>query len=178
MSEYREIITKAVVGKGRKFTQSTHTVSAQHRPTSVLGCWIINHRYEAKKVDRSVEIHGKYDVNVWYSYNDNTKTEVLTETVSYTDVIPLKYRNEELISEEQEVIARVVQQPNCLECTIAPTGNKVTVEVEREFVAEVIGETKVRSGVVDTSPEEVDEDIDAELEQLDEELLQEESNKN
>jgi spore coat protein E len=142
--EYREIITKAVVAKGRKFTQSTHTVSAQHRPTSILGCWIINHRYDAKKCDRTVEIHGQYDINVWYSYSDNTKTEVVTETVAYTDVVRLKYRDDDdIISDDQEVIVRVIQQPNCLECTISPNGNKIVVQVEREFVAEVIGETKV-----------------------------------
>ncbi|GMB08376.1 spore coat protein E [Thermolongibacillus altinsuensis] len=181
MSDYREIITKAVVGKGRKFTQSTHTVSSQHRPTSILGCWIINHRYEARKNDRTVEIHGRYDVNVWYSYNDNTKTEVVTETVSYTDTVPLKYRSEELISDDQEVLARVIQQPNCLECTIAPNGNKIVVQVEREFIAEVIGETKVRIAIVN-SPQEDDQDfdleIDEELEGLDAELIAEESTKN
>ena len=30
MGEYREIITKAVVAKGRKFTQSNHTISPAH----------------------------------------------------------------------------------------------------------------------------------------------------
>jgi spore coat protein E len=143
MSGYREIITKAVVGKGRKFTQSTHTISAQHRPTSILGCWIINHRYEAKKYDRTVEIHGHYDINVWYSYSDNTRTEVVTETVSYTDVVKLKYRDDDLISDDHDVMARAIQQPNCLECSISPNGNKIVVQVEREFLAEVIGETKV-----------------------------------
>jgi hypothetical protein len=47
MGEYREIITKAVVAKGRKFTQSNHTISPAHSPTSILGCWIINHKYNA-----------------------------------------------------------------------------------------------------------------------------------
>jgi spore coat protein E len=37
----------------------------------------------------------------------------------------------------------VLQQPNCLECTISPNGNKILVEVERELLAEIIGETKV-----------------------------------
>ncbi len=143
MSEYREIITKAVIAKGRKFTQSTHTVSAPHCPTSILGCWIINHRYEAHKTDHCVEIHGNYDVNVWYSYSDNTKTEVVTETVSYKDVIHLKYREDELVSDEQEVIARVLQQPNCLECAIIEGEDKIVVQVEREFIVELIGETKV-----------------------------------
>lgn len=48
MAEYREIITKAVVAKGRKFTQSNHTICPPHHPSSILGGWIINHKYEAK----------------------------------------------------------------------------------------------------------------------------------
>jgi spore coat protein E len=167
MSEYREIITKAVVAKGRKFTQSTHTVSAQHRPTSILGCWIINHRYEAKKCDRNVEINGHYDINVWYSYSDNTKTEVVTETVGYTDVVRLKYRDDDIINEDHDVIARVIQQPNCLECTISPNGNKIVVQVEREFIAEVIGETKVWVAV---SPDAIGDDDDFDYDVDDEEL--------
>lgn len=158
MSEYREIITKAVVGKGRKFTQSTHTISPSHRPTSILGCWIINHQYDAKKCDNTVEVNGRYDINVWYSYNDNTKTEVVTETVTYTDVIKLKYKDDNFLGDDFDVIARVLQQPNCLEATISPNGNKVVVQVEREFLAEVIGETKV---CVAVNPEGcVDDDWD------------------
>lgn len=142
MGEYREIITKAVVAKGRKFTQSNHTICPAHSPTSILGCWIINHRYEAKKVGKTVEVHGKYDINTWYSYNDNTKTEVVTECVSYTDVVKLKYRDNDVL-EDNEIIVRVLQQPNCVEAVISPNGNKIIVNVEREFLCEVIGETKV-----------------------------------
>ena len=36
MGEYREIITKAVVAKGRKFTQSNHTICPAHQPSSIL----------------------------------------------------------------------------------------------------------------------------------------------
>lgn len=156
MGEYREIITKAVVAKGRKFTQSNHTISPAHHPTSILGCWIINHTYEAKKVGKTVEIHGRFDVNVWYSFNDNTKTEVVTERVSYTDVIKLKYRDHDCV-DDQDVIARVIQQPNCVEAVISPNGNKIIVHVEREFVVEVIGETKI---IVKTYPHDVHSEDD------------------
>jgi spore coat protein E len=177
MSDYREIITKAVVGKGRKFTQSTHTITAPNRPSSILGCWLINHRYEAKKSDRTVEIHGCYDVNVWYSYHNNTKTEVVTETVSYTDVVKLKYRDDDnVISDDTDILVRVIQQPNCLECTISPNGNKIVVQVEREFIAEVIGETKVWVAVHPDGRGEEDDDFDYdvdddELEDLSPDLL-------
>jgi spore coat protein E len=142
MGEYREIITKAVVAKGRKFTQSKHTICPAHHPSSILGCWIINHKYEAKMVGRTVEITGTYDINSWYSYSDNTKTEVATERVGYTDVIKLKHRDPDAF-DDQEVVARVLQQPNCIEAVISSSGNKINVHVEREFLVEVIGETKV-----------------------------------
>lgn len=87
---YREIICKAVCGKGRKFSQSTHTITPSHKPTSILGSWIINHTYKAtRSADDSVTVEGRYDVNIWYSYNNNTKTEVCTETVGYKDEIIL-----------------------------------------------------------------------------------------
>ncbi|MFD1850310.1 outer spore coat protein CotE [Oceanobacillus bengalensis] len=142
--EYREIITKAVCGKGRKFTQDSHSIAPSHRPSSILGCWVINHLYNAKKKSEdTVEIHGSYDINVWYSYNDNTKTEVVTERVTYTDVIPLSVKDEYTISDEYDVFAKVIQQPNCLECKITNNGHKIVVEIEREFIVQVIGETKV-----------------------------------
>lgn len=142
MGDYREIITKAVVAKGHKFTQSQHTICPAHNPSSILGCWIINHKYEAKKVGKTVEIHGSYDINIWHSFNDNTKTEVVTERVRYTDVIKLKYRDKDC-HDDDGIIARVLQQPNCCEAVISPSGNKIIVHVEREFAVEVIGETKI-----------------------------------
>ncbi|MBA4536274.1 outer spore coat protein CotE [Bacillus aquiflavi] len=142
MGEYREIITKAVVAKGRKYTKSHHTICPAHHPSSILGCWIINHKYEARKVEKTVEVCGTCDINVWYSYKDNTKTEVVTEQVEYKDVIKLKYRDPDCF-DDHEVVARVLQQPNCIEAVVSPNGNKVIVHDEREFLVELIGETKV-----------------------------------
>lgn len=139
---YREIITKAVVGKGRKFSQSAHTVTPMHKPSSILGCWIINHKYKAYKDGDYVVVTGNYDINIWYSYSNNTKTEVATENVSYKDVVPLSTKDEHC-DKFEEVNVRPLQEPNCLEANISPNGNKIVVQVEREFIVEVIGETKV-----------------------------------
>ena len=156
MGEYREIFAKAVVAKGRLFTQSNHTISPAHNPTSILGCWIINHKYNAKKVGKTVEIHGTFDINVWYSFNDNTKTEVVTERVQYTDVIKLKYRDHDCL-DDSEIVARVLQQPNCVEAVISPNGNRIIVNSEREMLVEVIGETKI---CVKVNPEGCKDDDD------------------
>lgn len=142
--DYREIITKAVIGKGRKFTKEFHTVTPPNRPSSILGCWVINHLYHAKmKSTDSVEINGSYEVNIWYSFNDNTKTQVVTEKVTYRDIVPLSIKDENCLNDDFDVIAKVLQQPNCLECKIEKKGSKIKVEVEREFIVQVIGETKL-----------------------------------
>ncbi|MEI4802767.1 outer spore coat protein CotE [Bacillus sp. NPDC077411] len=170
MSEFREIITKAVVGKGRKYMKTTHTVEPNHPPTSILGCWVINHAYEAKQNGKYVEIEGYYDINTWYSHDENTKTEVVTERVHYTDDVKIGYRDKGVSGEDIEIIARVVQHPNCLEAVISPNGNKMVVTVEREFVIEVVGETKICVSVNPDGCEEDDTQFevdDDEFEELD-----------
>ncbi|MUV39884.1 Spore coat protein [Lentibacillus sp. JNUCC-1] len=164
--QYREVITRAVCGKGRKFTQATHTISPSHRPSSILGCWVINHLYNAKKISEdTVEINGSYDINVWYSFNDNTKTEVVTERITYCDYVPLSVKDEQCIGDDFDVVAKVVQQPNCLECSISKDDHKINVEVEREFIVQVIGDTKIYVKVApkEYAHEEDDDEWDFEL---------------
>lgn len=43
MAAYKEIVTKAVVGKGKKYFKNNYTIEANDTPTTVLGCWVINH---------------------------------------------------------------------------------------------------------------------------------------
>src|SRR5690349_3021743 len=86
----REIITSAVCGKGSKYSQTTYTIHPNNRPTTIGGCWVMNHCYEAQLAGDMVEVHGNFDVNVWYSYNHNSETAVAKETVSYTEHIPLR----------------------------------------------------------------------------------------
>lgn len=140
--ECREILTKAVCGKGRKFSQVTHTVTPPHNPTNILGAWIINHQYEAVKSGDGVEVLGTYDINIWYSYNKNTKTEVAKETVSYVEAVPMSYLDPHYRKNTAEVSAVATQEPNCLEANVSSDGG-VIVRVEREYQVEMIAETKV-----------------------------------
>ncbi|MDO5569002.1 MAG: outer spore coat protein CotE [bacterium] len=43
MSAYKEIVTKAVLGKGKKYYKNTYSMTTEAIPTTVLGCWVINH---------------------------------------------------------------------------------------------------------------------------------------
>lgn len=135
-------MTKAVVAKGKQRTETKETLCPPNRPTSILGCWVINHTHQARKSGKYVEVSGKFDVNVWYSHSNHSKTSVFTETISYKDRIRLHYRDEPT-SRHEEVIVNVVQHPNCTEATISKCGEKFIICVERELIAEVIGETKI-----------------------------------
>ncbi|MFD2115854.1 outer spore coat protein CotE [Paenibacillus yanchengensis] len=139
----REIITKAVCGKGRKFSTVTHTVTPPHRPTSILGAWIINHQFEAVRSNDGIEVVGSYDINIWYSYNNNSQTDVAKESVQYVENVPLSYVDSKHRPTTEEVFADIIQEPNCVEANISSSGQSVTLRVEREFTVELIAETKV-----------------------------------
>ena len=51
MNEVREIVTRAVVSKGKKTFHLTEQIKASEKPYSILGCWIINNEFEASKID-------------------------------------------------------------------------------------------------------------------------------
>lgn len=179
----REIITKAVCGKGRKFSQVAHTVKPPHVPTSILGAWIINNAYEAVKSGDGVEVIGTYDINIWYSYDKNTKTDVAKETVSYVDVVPLSFLDKKHRPTTAEVYASCTQDPNCIEANVSSTGDSVVIRVEREYQVEMIAETKVcvvvcPNGCDDFEDKHIDFDAgDAgDFEELDPDLLDDDVN--
>lgn len=145
--QLREIICKAVCGKGRKFSQDAHQLTPPDSISTILGAWIINHTYEATKAGGVVEITGSYDINIWYSHQGNTKTDVAKQTVSYVDQVPLSYFDRNVREGSVEVSALATQPPNCIEATISESSNHVVVRVEREFIVEVLGETKLSVAV-------------------------------
>lgn len=139
----REIMTRAVCGKGRKFSKATHTISLPNKPTNILGSWAINHSFEAEKVGDIIEIIGTYDINMWYSYANNTKTTVETETISYVEQVQLSYLDSTCAKNSIEVNATATEAPTCVNANLTSDGSSVLVEVHKEFTVELTGETKV-----------------------------------
>ena len=65
MSNYKEIVTKTVIGKGRKAFKSEHYLTPENTPNTVLGCWVINHTFSGNNNKNDVSVKGSFDVNVW-----------------------------------------------------------------------------------------------------------------
>ena len=43
MAYFKEIVTKAIIGKGKKTTNVEHIIDTDDNINTILGCWVINH---------------------------------------------------------------------------------------------------------------------------------------
>lgn len=144
MANYREIISKAVISKGKKVFSQNDKITVSNTPTTILGCWVINHKFSGIKQNDRIIIDGSYDVNIWYSYDNDTKTGVYTENFSYNDTIKMNINN---LSGSEEVIVKCLKQPTVTDVKIE--NNLVKLKVEKDFGIEVVGNTTVRVAAVD-----------------------------
>ena len=151
MANYKEIVTKAVVSKGKKLFTSTERVAVEN-PSTVLGCWVINHNFQGIKRDNSIVIEGSYDVNIWYSYDNDSKTDVIKKTDTYQEVIHMK-KVDDVTGEE--IIVRSLKQPNCIKVEI--DGDNIIYTVEKELGIELVGDVKVK--IEANEEEEIWDDI-------------------
>lgn len=154
MSEYKEIVTKAVIGKGKKTFKDKYNLKIEDNVDTVLGCWVINHNLKGYNNNGSVLIKGSFDVNVWYSYNNNTKTNVAISKIDYEENVRVRLKDTGTLSDNSEIIIRSLRNPNCTDVKI--NNNIVTYEIEKELGIEIVGDVKVR---VITDSNEDDYDI-------------------
>ena len=160
MATYKEIVTKAVVGKAKKNSVSKLIISPEETPNTILGCWVINHTFEGKNKNGVVNIDGAFDVNVWYSYNHDTKTAVTTKRFNYEDKMALKLKDGANLNDASDIIVRSLNQPTVTDVKIKD--NNVLLSVEKELGVEVVGNTMIKVSV-----EEDEDDYDI-LEDIDE----------
>ena len=166
MANYREIVTKAVIAKGKKTFVTDNSITVDNNPSTVLGCWVINHNFNGVKNNDKITINGSYDVNIWYSYDNDTKTGVVKQTNNYSEVVNMRETEEDVVNEE--VIIRSLKQPNCTDVSI--DGNTINYEIEKELGIELVGDIKVKieanmeedpwNEIVEESKEEVIDKIE------------------
>ena len=156
MASFKEIVTKAVVGKGKKYFKNNYSVEAQEA-TNVLGCWVINHKFKGYKTGNKIGVDGTYDVNIWYSYDNDSKTAVINKTISYNDLFNVRVKED--VDTDTEIIVKTLKQPTCSSVNIE--NGVINFDIEKELGIELVGETKVKIGVEDDE-DEWDEIVDEE----------------
>ncbi len=172
---FKEIVTKAVIGKAKKTSSNNFTMQTEEVPTTVLGCWVINHSFSGTKGDNKVNISGTYDVNVWYSYDTDSKTAVSTKKYSYTDSMVVPLKDDAKLTNASEIIVRCLKQPTVSNVEI--DNGIVNLSIEKELGVEIVGDTKVKINVEDDEDDYVEvfdeEQIDEEIKEVNEDYLEE-----
>ena len=171
MSNYKEIVTKAVISKGKKLFTTNHSVEVSN-PSTVLGCWVINHNFNGTKSGNNIVINGSYDVNIWYSYDNDTKTDVVKETNTYSEVVHMK----NVETDGEEIIVRSLKQPNPLKVEI--NDNNINYVIEKELGIELVGDVKVKveANEDDDNWDEIveEEKVEEEIDNVKEDYINEE----
>ncbi len=161
MNEIREIVTKAVIAKGKKTIQLKSVVAPSNDTFSILGCWVINHGFTATLDQDCVLIDGNFEINIWYAYDENSKTDIAREVQNYSDTIKTRQIVKN-VNSTKDVIVRVLQQPTCTNASI--TENGIEVDVVLEEAVDVIGETKIAvTAFTNIDPDTLDDSFENEI---------------
>lgn len=172
---YKEIVTKAVIGKGKKKYQNKYQISVEQIPSTILGCWIINHNFQAKEENDKIIINGSFDANVWYSYDNDTKTTVVTKNITYKEEESLTVEQKGIVN--KDIIIRSLKQPTCT--SAKEDGNIINLEIEKELGIEIIGDTKVKISSVDEEEtwDNLDEEKTEEIDKINQNYINKEITK-
>ena len=170
MAYYKEIVTKAVIGKGKKTKSEEYVIETNEKIDNVLGCWVINHNFRGNVSNNTIVVSGNFDVNIWYSYNNNSKTNVMIKKFSYEYPMNVNIKENASLTKDSEIIVRTLEQPSVVDVSIE--NNNIHLTIENQMGVEVIGDTTVRVSVEDTFDdyEEIEEDTMEEMDVTDDYL--------
>jgi len=164
-NNYKEIVTKAIIGKGKKVFKDEYEVSIDKPVNTVLGCWVINHDIRGRKQNDQIKINGSYDINIWYSYDNNTKTDVVSKKVNYQELVRIKIKENGELNDDSEIIIRSLKNPTCVD--VSSEDNKIKYTISKELGIEIVGDTKIKIAIQNNEDEydiiEDEDDISSEI---------------
>ena len=173
MASYKEIVTKTVIGKAKKTSKNEVLIKTEQTPSTVLGCWVINHTFKGNNDVGRVKVNGSYDINVWYSYDSNHKTAVINKTFNYEEIMNVPIKNTDVITDSSEIIVKSLKQPNVID--VKTVDGDIKLIIEKELGVEVVGEAKIRVNIEDDEDdyEEIidDGEVDNIISQIEPEYL-------
>ena len=147
MANYKEIVTKAVIGKAKKTNSMHFSFTPDESVDTVLGCWVINHNFSGNNQSGKVGVTGSFDVNVWYAYDNDTKTKVNSKKFGYNEILNVPLKDEATLTNTSEIIVRSLKQPTVT--NVAVSDGNIVLDIEKELGVEIVGDTKIKVPVED-----------------------------
>ena len=106
---------------------------------------VITHTFSGTNNQNEVLVHGSFDVNVWYSYDHDSKTAVTTRNFTYEETMRLRIKDVSSLTDDNEIIVRSLKQPTVQDVKIK--NNDVYLNIEKELGVEIVGEGKVKIAI-------------------------------
>ena len=103
---------------------------------------MINHKIKGKKDDEYIKINGSYDINIWYSYDNNTKTNVVSKKMFYEERVRVKVRENGDLNDNSEIIIRSLKNPTCID--VSNEDKTIKYTISKELGIEIVGDAKIR----------------------------------
>ena len=151
MSNFKEIVTKAIIGKAKKSSTNEFNLTPELTPDTILGCWVINNHFNGTNNNGVVLVNGSFDVNVWYSYDNDSKTAVSNKTFTYSERMPVHLKDNANLTDKEEIIVRSLKQPTV--SNVKVNNGVVSLTVEKEMGVEIVGDTKIKVSIEEDEDE-------------------------
>lgn len=129
----------------------------------------MSHKFKGYKSGDKIGVDGSYDVNIWYSYEGDSKTTVVNKKIEYNDLFNLKVKDNSDLSDDTDIIVRTLSQPNCVKVNI-DDNNNINFDIEKEMGVEIVGEKKIKIAIEedeepwDLIEDDIDDDVLNEIE--------------
>lgn len=141
-NNYKEIVTKAIIGKGKKEFNDKWEITTDNKIDNVLGCWVINHDMKGVKDGEYVKIIGSYDINIWYSYENNSRTDVVNKKNFYEERVRIRVNENSEFNDNVDIIIRSLKSPSCID--VSNSENTIKYTILKELGIEILGDTKIK----------------------------------
>ena len=156
---YREIAAKTLTGKGKINQVIEKEIFISEQISKTLGCWIINLKHEIVRENLNIFVKGSYDIQLWYALDNNQKSEVYIETISFYEKVNMSYRDLKVIDNEIYTKVYVPKYPTCTNMEL-DRDKKIKLKIEATYYVDSFQEAIL---VVNCSDEYV-EDVSIEEE--------------
>ena len=157
----REIIVKTLIGKGKYDSYDTKIIKLNENVSKTLGCWIINHQCNLEESKKRVVVNGTYDIQLWYATDNDQKTCVYNETVSFFGSVNMSWRKLTTLNDDKFLKVHIIKYPTAIGMKLLED-NEVEIKIESSYIVDVFAEAIV---TVDTKEDDLDDS------ELDEEII-------
>lgn len=127
---YREIAAKTLTAKGKLSYLYEKNIILDENVSKLLGCWIIDLKHDTYVNNKEVHLKGSYSIQLWYAINNDQKSSVYEERVSFDEIIPMSYRDYETLNDDMYLKVFISKYPTCLGMKLEDDCIKIKIEGE------------------------------------------------